>query len=180
MGSPRDQSQNHKNPQIRLHSLFQDPTANDKVTDHHKWLCTSQEQLPDRGITCTYAKISCRTGQNSEMSRLVQLTFLGSQAQQSMETYRRPQNSLMSAKMRISLISWIVSIETDLMVGAASPPGTFFLVLHQITKSPFEPLKVALLKHLVLKTVFLLALRSGTYRSDINAWLNKNIRHQTD
>ena len=32
---------------------------------------------------------------------------------------------LMSAKMRISLVSWIVSIETDLRAGGASPPGTF-------------------------------------------------------
>ena len=31
------------------------------ITDHHKWLCTSiQEQLIDRGITCIYAKASCR------------------------------------------------------------------------------------------------------------------------
>ena len=34
---------------------------------------------------------------------------------------------LMSAKMRISLVSWIVSIETDLRAGGASPPGTFHL-----------------------------------------------------
>ena len=32
---------------------------------------------------------------------------------------------LMSAKMRISLVSWIVSTETDPRVGGASPPGTF-------------------------------------------------------
>ena len=32
---------------------------------------------------------------------------------------------LMSAKMRISLVSWIVSMETDLRAGGASPPGTF-------------------------------------------------------
>ena len=54
------------------------------------------------------------------------------------------------------------------------------LVLHQLTKAPFEPLKEASLKHLTFKTVFLLALGSGKRRSEIHAWLHKNIRHQSD
>ena len=54
------------------------------------------------------------------------------------------------------------------------------LVLHQLTKAPFEPLKAASLKHLTFKTVFLLALGSGKHRSEIHAWQNKNIRHQSD
>ena len=41
------------------------------------------------------------------------------------------------------------------------------LVLHQLTKAPFEPLKEASLKHLTFKTVFLLALGSGKCRSEI-------------
>ena len=53
------------------------------------------------------------------------------------------------------------------------------LVLHQQTKAPFEPLKDASLKHLTFKTVFLLALGSGKHRSEIHAWLHKNIRHQS-
>ena len=54
------------------------------------------------------------------------------------------------------------------------------VVLHQLTKAPFQPLKEASLKHLTFKTVFLLALGSGKCRSEIHAWLKKNIRHQTD
>ena len=54
------------------------------------------------------------------------------------------------------------------------------LVLHQLTKPPFEPLRKASLKHLTFKTVFLLALGSGKRRSEIHAWSNKNIRHQAD
>ena len=46
--------------------------------------------------------------------------------------------------------------------------------------SPFEPLRKASLKHLTFKMVFLLALGSGKRRSEIHAWLNKNIRHQAD
>ena len=60
------------------------------------------------------------------------------------------------------------------------PSWNLSLVLHQLTKAPFEPLKEAFLKHLTFKTVFLLALGSGKHRSEIHAWLHKNIRHQSD
>ena len=60
------------------------------------------------------------------------------------------------------------------------PSWNFSLVLHQLTKVPFEPLKEASLKHLTFKTVFLMALCSGKCRSEIHAWLHKNIRHQSD
>ena len=43
-----------------------------------------------------------------------------------------------------------------------------------------EPLKEASLKHMTFKTVFLLALGSAKRRSEIHAWLHKNIRHQSD
>ena len=46
-----------------------------------------------------------------------------------------------------------------------------FLVLHQLTKVPFELIKEASLKHLTFKTVFfLLAHGSGKRRSEIHAW----------
>ena len=60
------------------------------------------------------------------------------------------------------------------------PSWNLSLVLHQLTKAPFEPLKEASLKHLTFKTVFLLALGLGKRRSEIHAWLHKNIRHQSD
>ena len=60
------------------------------------------------------------------------------------------------------------------------PSWTLSLVLHQLTKAPFEPMKEASLKHLTFKTVFLLALGSGKRRSEIHAWQSKNIRHQSD
>ena len=58
------------------------------------------------------------------------------------------------------------------------PTWNLSLVLHQPTKAPFEPMRKASLKHLTFKTVFLLALGSGKRRSEIHAWLYKNIRHQ--
>ena len=60
------------------------------------------------------------------------------------------------------------------------PSWNLSMVLHQLIKAPFEPLKDASLKHLTFKTVFLLALGSGKHRSEIYAWLHKNIRHQSD
>ena len=85
-----------------------------------------------------------------------------------------------SARMKISLVSWIVSIETDPKAGGVSPPGTSHWFLHQLTKALFEPMKEASLKHLTFKTVYLLALGSGKCRSEIHAWQNRNIRHQSD
>ena len=58
------------------------------------------------------------------------------------------------------------------------PSWNLSMVFHQLTKPPFEPLRKASLKDLTLKTVFLLALGSGKRRSEMHAWLNKNIRHQ--
>ena len=48
---------------------------------------------------------------------------------------------LMSAKMRISLVSWIVSIETDPRAGGASPPGTFPWYCTSSQRLPLNPLK---------------------------------------
>ena len=58
------------------------------------------------------------------------------------------------------------------------PSWNLSLVLHQLTKASFEPMQKASLKHLTLKTVFLLALGSDKRLSEIHAWLYKNIRHQ--
>ena len=46
------------------------------------------------------------------------------------------------------------------------------LVLYQLTKAPFEPIKEASLKHLTYKTVFLLALGLGKHRIEIHVWQN--------
>ena len=60
------------------------------------------------------------------------------------------------------------------------PSWNLSLVLHQLTKAPFEPIKEASLKHLTFKMVFLLELGSCKRRSEIHAWQNRNIRHQSD
>ena len=49
------------------------------------------------------------------------------------------------------------------------------VVLNELTKAPFEPMKDTDLKHLTLKTAFLLALASGKRRSEIHAWVANKI-----
>ena len=65
--------------------------------------------------------------------------------------------------MKISLISWIVSTETDPRE-EGHPLLELFPGSTPADKAPFEPLKEASLKHLTIKTVFLLALGSGKRR----------------
>ena len=73
------------------------------------------------------------------------------------------------------------SFHRDTLKGRRGIPSwNLSLVLHQLTKPPFEPLKDASFKHWTFKTVFLLALGSGKRRSEIHAWQNRNIRHQSD
>ena len=49
------------------------------------------------------------------------------------------------------------------------------VVLNELTKAPFEPMKDTDLKHLTLKTAFLLALASGKHRSEIHAWVANKV-----
>ena len=49
------------------------------------------------------------------------------------------------------------------------PSWNLSLVLHQLTKAPFEPIKGSSLKHLTFKMDSLLALGSGKHRSEIHA-----------
>ena len=90
-------------------------------------------------------------------------------------------NSLLNISKDENLARLLDSFHRDRPKGRRGIPSwNLSLVLHQLTKAPFEPLKEASLKHLTFKTVFLLALGSGKRRSDIHAWQHKNIRHQSD
>ena len=55
-------------------------------------------------------------------------------------------------------------------------PGIFLsIVLNELTKAPFEPMKDTDLAHLTLKTPFLLALASGKRRSEIHTWVANKV-----
>ena len=53
------------------------------------------------------------------------------------------------------------------------PKWNLPVLLNELTKALFEPMKNTDLKHLTLKTAFLLALASGKCRSEIPAWVAK-------
>ena len=55
------------------------------------------------------------------------------------------------------------------------PKWNLSVVLNALTKAPFEPMKDTDLKHLTLKTAFLLALASGKRRSEIHAWVANKV-----
>ena len=55
------------------------------------------------------------------------------------------------------------------------PKWNLSVVLNKLTKAPFEPMKDSDLKHLTLKTAFLLALASGKRRSEIHAWVANKV-----
>ena len=55
------------------------------------------------------------------------------------------------------------------------PKWNLSVVLNELTKAPFEPMKDTNLKHLTLKTAFLLALASGKRRSEIHAWVANKV-----
>ena len=55
------------------------------------------------------------------------------------------------------------------------PKWNLSVVLNEVTKAPFEPMKDTDLKHLTLKTDFLLALASGKRRSKIHAWVANKV-----
>ena len=88
-------------------------------------------------------------------------------------------NNLVNFGMDESLTRLLDSFHRDKPKGRRGVPAwNLSLVFHQLTKAPFEPMRKASLKHLTFKTVFLLALVSGKRRSEIHAWLYRNIRHQ--
>ena len=55
------------------------------------------------------------------------------------------------------------------------PKWNLSVVLNELTKAPFEPMKDTDLKHLSLKTAFLLALASGKRCSKIHAWVANTV-----
>ena len=55
------------------------------------------------------------------------------------------------------------------------PKWNLSVVLNELTKAPFQPMKDTDLKYLTLKTAFLLALASGKRCSEIHAWVANKV-----
>ena len=67
------------------------------------------------------------------------------------------------------------SFHRDRPKSSRNLPKWSLSVLNELTKAPFEPMKDTDLKHLTLKTAFLLALASSKRRSGIHAWVAKKV-----
>ena len=55
------------------------------------------------------------------------------------------------------------------------PKWNLSVVLNELTKAPFEPMKDTDVKHLTLKTAFFLALASGKRHNEIHAWVANQV-----
>ena len=55
------------------------------------------------------------------------------------------------------------------------PKWNLSVVLNELTKAPFEPMKDTDLKHLALKTAFLLALASGKCHIEMHPWVANKV-----
>ena len=68
------------------------------------------------------------------------------------------------------------SFHRDLLQSSRNlPKWNLSVVLNELTKAPFAAMKDTDLKHLTLKTVFLLALASGKCRSEIHTWVTSKV-----
>ena len=68
-----------------------------------------------------------------------------------------------------------ISQSSDLHRSQNLPKLNLSVVLNELTEAPFEPMKDTDLKHLILKTAFLLALASGKRRSEIHTWVANKV-----
>ena len=70
----------------------------------------------------------------------------------------------------------LFSFHSDRPKSSGNPPKwNLSVVLIELTKAPFDPMKDTDLKHLILKTAFFLALASCKRRSEIHAWVANKV-----
>ena len=84
---PLDRVLTYKNLIYLLNLQFAAPDLPLRARLHQVW--EIWEQLPDRGITCTYAKECSRTGQNSEVSFFSSTDFYWHQNPTTLKTQSR-------------------------------------------------------------------------------------------
>ena len=94
MGSPRRQPQSTSSPQRRLDSSLPVPAQPNRKTHSNKLLCkTPQEQLPVGGIASAVRQKCCRVGSESTVPGFLQPVISGTQTQQPVATYLRPEHT---------------------------------------------------------------------------------------
>ena len=94
MGSPRRQPQSTSSPQRRLHTSLLVPAQSDKKPHNNQLLCkSSQEQPPVGGIASAVRRKCCRIDSKATVPGLLQPVISGTQTQQPVATYLRPEHT---------------------------------------------------------------------------------------
>ena len=118
MGSPRCQSQSPSSPQRRLHTSLPVPAQSDKKPHNNKLLCkSSQEQLPVGGIALAVRQKCCRIGSKPTVPGLLQVVISGTQTQQPVATYLRPEHTEQLLKTQSFKMVTPETIRTSLQAG---------------------------------------------------------------
>ena len=162
---------------------------------------TAQNEVPQRGSTrsvyetkwtiftkwCVSNQVDLRASPIKSIAKFLLNLFQDRKLQPSTIDGYRPAiadklgNSPINVSKDENLTHLFYSFHRDRPKGCKGLPSwNLSLVLHQLTKTLFEPIKEVSLKHLTFKTVFLLSLGSDKRRSEIHAWLHKNIILQSD
>ena len=196
---PFNQTPHRSLTNLNLHAWLQEPQLSMNRVSLRQWqqeLRLLKEDQPDQSARqsgpffakwCINHKVDFRSPPVKSVADFLLYLFQDRKLQPStIDGYRsaiadKLGNSPLNVSQDENLTRLLDSFHRDRPKGRRGIPSwNLSLVLHQLTKAPFEPLREASLKHLTFKTVFLLALSSGKRRSEIHAWQHKNIRHQSD
>ena len=139
-------------------ALNRDPTTTPSVNDATQKV--PQVCVPQQPTTAQPPRLVSRGGQLQEQGFSVEVA----------ERIAAPQRSSTRTIYKLS------SFHRDRPKSSRNlPKWKLSVVLNELTKAPFEPMKDTDLKHLTLKTAFLLALASGKRRSEIHAWVANKV-----
>ena len=154
-------------------ALNRDPTAAPGVNNSPQTV--PQLCVPQQSSTSQHPRMVSWSGQLQEQGFSVEVA----------ERIAAPQRSSTTTiyKSKWALFEkWCRENSVDFSTPSVKQISDFFMYLYQVlnrrnelTKAPFELMKDTGLKHLTLKTAFLLALASGKRRSEIHAWVANKV-----
>ena len=157
---------------LNLHAWLLEPLPSTNKVSLMRWLLRQSQPEPSKWAIfvkwCESHEVDFRSPSVNQIADFLLHLFKERNLQPStIEGYRTAiADKVGNVELNISkdenLTRLLDSFHRDKPKGRRGVPSwNLSLVLHQLTKAPFEPLRKASLKHLTFKTVFLLALGSG-------------------